>query len=255
MLQVFSLGFWLFLMLSCPLWFAGALLIYALTVPFDRHRRLLLHLYTSAWAVSYFYLTPFWRLRVRGRSKLPWRGPAVLVSNHASLIDILALFGLFRPFKWVSKRSVFKVPCIGWNMSLNGYIQLTRGDKDSIARMMKQARACLDAGVPVFIFPEGTRTRDGNLLPFKEGAFRLALEAGCPVIPIAVHGTGDALPKHGITLRKQTKALVEVLDPMDPGHFGTPAAMAEAARATIGRALSARQQPAFEPAPLAPTVG
>jgi len=109
MRPVLSFLFWAFLGLSSAPLFLGALFIFLLTLPFDRNGRLL-HLYSCAWAQLYFAVNPFWRIDFEGREKLPWRGPAVLVANHESLGDILVLFGLYRPFKWVSKRSVFNVP-------------------------------------------------------------------------------------------------------------------------------------------------
>src|SRR6185437_9428296 len=171
-MAVYSVVYWIFLCSTCVTYFAGAVAIWALTWPFDRKRRIL-HLYSCFWAQTYFWVNPLWRLRIEGRDKLPWHGPAVIVANHQSLGDILVLFGLFRPYKWVSKASVFKVPFLGWNMKLNGYVGLVRGDKDSIARMMAECKAWLEKGVPVLLFPEGTRSPDGEVKPFKDGAFRL----------------------------------------------------------------------------------
>ena len=98
-----------------------------------------------------------------GRENLPWRGPAVIVANHLSLLDILVLYGLFRPYKWVSKASVFKVPFIGWNMRLNDYVAIRRGDRESIKEMMNHCRQHLANGSPILLFPEGTRSPDGVL--------------------------------------------------------------------------------------------
>ena len=210
-------------------------MIFVVTLPFDR-RRVVLHLFSCFWAAFYVYANPIWRMRVEGRSKLPWRGPAVIVANHASLIDILVLFALYRPFKWVSKAQNFKLPFIGWNMTLNGYVPLVRGQKSSIVKMMAECRKHLARGMPVLIFPEGTRTRTGELQEFKDGAFLLAVEMGCPIVPVAVHGTRDSLPKHGAVLRNRMNALVEVLDPIAPGDMGVERLRA-AARDAIATAL------------------
>ena len=191
--RIFSTAFWTFLVLSCIPAFLVALLIFLVTYPFDPNRRLL-HLYSCAWAQLYFWVNPLWRLRIEGRELLPWRGPAVIVANHQSLGDILVLFGLFRPFKWVSKKSVFKVPLIGWNMRLNGYVGLVRGSRESVVKMLSDCEAWLDRGVPVLLFPEGTRSPDGNVQAFKDGAFHLAVKKGVPVIPVALTGTARTLP-------------------------------------------------------------
>ena len=216
---VVSLLFWAFFAVSCVVLFVGALAVFLLTFPFDRNGRVL-HLYSCAWAQLYFWVNPFWRLRISGREHLPWRGPAVLVANHLSLGDVLVLFGLYRPFKWVSKASVFKAPFLGWNMRLNRYVPLVRGDKESIGKMMTQCHAWLTRGVPVLMFPEGTRSPDGQVKAFKDGAFRMAIAAGCPVIPIAISGTEHALPKHELVLRESLDARVQVLAPIDVRPFG-----------------------------------
>lgn len=211
--------YWLFLAASCAVMFLGALTCFVVTFPFDPNGRAQ-HLYSCFWAQLYFYVNPFWKLRIEGREHLPWHGPAILVSNHQSLVDILVLFGLYRPFKWVSKASVFKVPLVGWNMHLNRYVSLVRGDKESIARMYDACERWLSRGVPVLLFPEGTRSPDGEVKAFKDGAFKLAVQRRCPVIPIALTGTAAALPKHGLVIRGFASCQVRVLPPVDPAPFG-----------------------------------
>jgi 1-acyl-sn-glycerol-3-phosphate acyltransferase len=240
MLRAFSIAYWAFIGLSCLPFYAIAVALYLVTRPFDR-RRVVLHVYSCFWAAFYIYCNPLWRLRVVGRDKLPWNGPAVIVANHASLIDVLVLFSLYRPFKWVSKAENFKLPFIGWNMTLNDYVPLVRGKRSSIVRMMDECRAHLGRGAPVLIFPEGTRSRDGQLQAFKDGAFRLASEVGCPVIPVAIRGTSDVLPKHGMVLRKRMQATVEVLDAIAPSTDAE--ALRDAAREAIARALSQHTTP------------
>jgi 1-acyl-sn-glycerol-3-phosphate acyltransferase len=105
-------------------------------------------------------------------------------------------------------------------MQLNRYVPLVRGDKESIARMMAQCEAWLARGVPVLMFPEGTRSADGTTKPFKDGAFRMALTRKCPIIPIAISGTSEALPKHGLVLRESADCRVRVLPPVDVLPFG-----------------------------------
>jgi 1-acyl-sn-glycerol-3-phosphate acyltransferase len=111
------------------------------------------------------------------------------------------LFRLFTHFKWVSKIENFRVPCIGWNMSLNRYIKLRRGDKESVDQMMAASEQALREGNPIMMFPEGTRSEDGRLKAFKHGAFTLAKRVGAPILPIVVEGTAAALPKRGFVLQ------------------------------------------------------
>jgi 1-acyl-sn-glycerol-3-phosphate acyltransferase len=235
-LAAFSALYWVFVFLTMPILFGGALVVFVLTVPFDR-RRALFHLYSCFWASFYIWMNPLWRERITGREKLPWRGPAVLVANHLSMLDILVLYGLFRPFKWVAKSELFRIPVVGWNMWLNDYVPLRRGDRESVRKMMEHCRDHLAAGTPVLLFPEGTRSTTGAMQPFKDGAFRLAVAAGVPVIPIAVTGTSDALPKHGLALRRRMDARVRVLDAIDPAAFPSADALRDAARAAIAAAL------------------
>jgi 1-acyl-sn-glycerol-3-phosphate acyltransferase len=237
MLRVFSVAYWAFIGLTCPVFFAGAVLVWLVALPFDR-RRIALHLYSSAWASFYVYVNPLWRLRIQGRDRLPWHGAAVLVANHASLADILVLFALFRPYKWVSKQEIFQVPVIGWNMRLNGYVPVVRGSGASVRRMMDRCDRLLGAGSPLMIFPEGRRTSDGTLQSFKDGAFELAVRHGVPVFPIAVHGTREALPRKGLILRTHIRARIEVLPPLAPADFADVRTLRDAAREAIAGALA-----------------
>jgi len=216
--RAFSVLYWLLFALSQPVLFLGALLVFLVTFPFDRNR-VVLHLYSCAWAQFSFSINPMWRMKVLGREKLPWRGPAVLVSNHESLVDIPVLYGLYRPFKWVSKESVFRVPFVGWNMYLNGYVGLRRGNTSSVTKMLAACERWLDRGVPVLIFPEGTRSPDGEVKAFKDGAFVLAVRKDVPVYPIVLTGTARTLPKHGLVFRESADCQVHVLDPVRPADF------------------------------------
>ncbi|RKH14462.1 1-acyl-sn-glycerol-3-phosphate acyltransferase [Corallococcus praedator] len=213
-----SIAFWLFFALSSAVLFLGALLVWALTRPFDADGRVL-HLYSCFWAQLYFYVNPLWNLKVEGRDRLPWKGAAVLVANHESLGDILVLFGLYRPFKWVSKAENFKLPLIGWNMRLNRYVPLIRGDRASIIQMMAGCERWLARGIPILMFPEGTRSKDGEVKAFKDGAFTLSIQQRCPIIPVVLTGTARTMPKHGLVIQQAVHARVRVLEPIDPAGF------------------------------------
>jgi 1-acyl-sn-glycerol-3-phosphate acyltransferase len=219
MKRVFSIVFWTFFAVSSAGLFVGAVLIFLTTRLFDPKGRVL-HLYSCFWAQLYFYVNPLWSLKVEGRERLPWNSAAVLVSNHESLGDILVLFALYSPFKWVSKQSVFNAPFLGWNMRLNGYVPLKRGDKESIAKMMAACERWLSRGVPVLMFPEGTRSPDGEIKAFKDGAFRMAVTQKCPVIPVVICGTSNTLPKHGFVMSTGARCHMKVLPPVDPAPFG-----------------------------------
>jgi len=223
-----SLVFWLFLAASSVALFPVALALWALTSPFDA-RRVWLHRFTCFWASLYTWLNPAWPVRVSGREKIRPGVAYVMIANHQSLLDILVLFRLFVHFKWVSKIENFQVPFIGWNMHLNRYIKLRRGDPQSVGQMLSACSRTLDEGSSILMFPEGTRSADGHLKPFKHGAFTLARGSGCPLLPIVVEGTADALPKRGFVLRGRHPIRVRVLDeiPHEKIRDRTPAEVAE----------------------------
>ncbi|HNE87909.1 MAG: lysophospholipid acyltransferase family protein [Candidatus Nanopelagicales bacterium] len=216
MRQVGSLVFWGFVVLSSAILFPVAVIIWAVTAPFDERRRAL-HLFTCFWASLYTWLNPAWRVTIHGREHIDRNATYVYVANHLSLLDILVLFRLFTDFKWVSKAEIFKVPGVGWNMSLNQYIPLVRGNRDSVVKMMQQCKEALARGSSLMLFPEGTRSATGELKAFKSGAFELAVEAQVPIVPIAIQGTNNALPKHGFVLRGRHHITVTVLTPFEPG--------------------------------------
>jgi 1-acyl-sn-glycerol-3-phosphate acyltransferase len=226
-----TLVFWPYLLASSALLFVGAIALFTCTAAFDRRRKLL-HLYTCAWAYHYVRLLPLWTARFEGIERIRNDRTYVLVANHQSLGDILVLFGLFKHFKWVSKRAIFRLPFVGWNMSLNDYVQLVRGDQKSIDEMMIACRAHLQRGSSVMMFPEGTRSLDGEMKPFKHGAFTLASELELAVVPIVIDGTRDALPKHGLMLEHEwgLPVRVRVLEPMPPLSGESATALMERVR-------------------------
>ncbi len=214
MLNRLIAAFFLFYMgLSSALLFVVALAIRLVTASFDR-RRVALHMFTSFWACLYIWTMPAWRLSLTGRERIDPRQTYIIVSNHQSQLDILAAFRLFFPFKWVSKAEVFRIPFIGWNMVLNGYIRLRRGDKQSVQRMMAACERALRSGSSVFFFPEGTRSATGELRPFKPGAFILAHRLRLPILPVVIHGTRKALPKYSLNFHGRHHIRIEVLDPV-----------------------------------------
>jgi 1-acyl-sn-glycerol-3-phosphate acyltransferase len=186
-------------------------LIFAVTAPFDPSRMAAgryLRWLGRRIAGSY----PPWRLRVEGR----WpegTGACVVVANHQSILDILLLSHVPREMKWIAKEELFRVPWTGWMMRMAGDIAIRRGERESGLEALGKARDHLARGVPVMVFAEGTRSRDGRLLPFKSGAFRLAIEAGVPVLPVAVHGTGAGMPK-GSPWVRPCEAWARILEPV-----------------------------------------
>jgi len=236
--RLYSVLFWAFLALSSIALFPVALLLWAVTAPFDRRKRVL-HLFTCFWASLYTWLNPVWQVTVEGRERLRSDRPCVYVANHLSLLDILVIFRIFTHFKWVSKVENFRVPFIGWNMHLNGYIPLRRGDRESVVRMLEACERTLSEGSSIMMFPEGTRSPTRRMREFKPGAFELALRTGVPVQPLVLEGTAHALPKRGFVLQGRHPIRITVLDPIPPESFAGQSAeeLSRRARAAIAAVL------------------
>ena len=141
------------------------------------------------------------RLKVEGTERIPTEGPVIYMGNHQGNFDIHSLYcAIPRRFSWVAKEELFKVPVFGGAMRRAGYIPLNRSDGRKAFKSMRDAAATIAAGTSVVIFPEGTRTPDGNLLPFKRGAFLLAKMSGVPVVPFTINGSMAVNPRNRLEL-------------------------------------------------------
>jgi 1-acyl-sn-glycerol-3-phosphate acyltransferase len=190
-------------------------------------------------AVVHQKLNPLWRFTVSGNVPSDPRRPYVVVSNHVSFVDILLISHLPFEMKWMSKTEMFKIPWVGWGMRLAGDIQLDRSDARAGAHAMIESRERLKNHVSVMIFPEGTRSETGELQDFKDGAFRLAVQLGLPILPLAVIGTRDALVKHDWRFG-YSNAEVRVLDPIETTGMTKrdAAALRDRTRNAIAEALA-----------------
>ena len=186
-------------------------------------------------AVVHQKLNPLWKFTVSGTVPSDPRRPYVVVANHESFVDILLISHLPFEMKWMSKTEMFKIPWVGWGMRLAGDIELDRSDARAGAHALIESRERLKNHVSVMIFPEGTRSETGELQEFKDGAFRLAVQLGLPILPLAVIGTRDALVKHDWRFG-YSKAEVRVLDPIETTGLD------EARRAGAARAHTRRDR-------------
>lgn len=216
--------------------------LWLVTLPFDPDRRVL-HAFVCGWCFQYLRCWPGWSARVEGRELLP-QGPCVLVANHQSMADIFAAMGLGHPFKFVSKASLFQVPLVGWMMSLLRYVRVERGRPQSMREMLDVCRGWLGRGMPVLLFPEGTYAEGGRLLPFRRGAFRLAMEARVPVVPVVLRGTTELVEGDGPWMSPRARVRVQVLPPVRPEDFGgDEGALADRVRGMFLQALGSRESP------------
>jgi 1-acyl-sn-glycerol-3-phosphate acyltransferase len=244
--KVFSAVFIAFIGISSVFFFFVACVLRLCTAPFDP-RRIVSNVFSAFWASVYIWAMPPWSVKIVGREKLDIGKNYVFVSNHQSQLDILVLYRLLFPYRWVSKDSVFRLPFIGWNMALNnGDIKLKRGDKDSIKAMMAECETLLRQNISIFFFPEGTRSRDGHIGRFKPGAFILAKNAGVDIQPIAVSNTNKALPKYSLTFQGHTQMTVKVLDTIPFSRFKdmAPEEIADMTRTFISGHVESGRTPA-----------
>lgn len=176
-------------------------------------------------------LSSMWRFAIEGTPPADiHERPYVVVANHESQADPFLLSFLPWDMRWVAKEELFSMPVIGRMMRYGGDIPLRRGSKESVVAMMEECRRTLDNGMSVMMFPEGTRSKDATLLPFKPGAFTLAIEAGVPVLPVALAGTHACRPK-GSKWFGKASAIARVLPPIPTEGLSRDDAEALAARA------------------------
>lgn len=227
--RIFSICFLVYFILSSVFFNLLTALITLFTFPFDK-RRQLVHMMSCVWGTQYLYVNPFWRFKVEGVENIDPDKTYIIIGNHSSYFDILVCYSLFRKFKFVSKETIFKIPLIGWNMYLNQYVKIRRGNLSSIKEMMATCKEWLKMGASVMMFPEGTRTETGELLPFRAGCFNLALELGVPIVPIVIYGTFEVFPKSRNELRMIQPIHARVLPPMMPADYeGKPGKMKDEA--------------------------
>lgn len=208
-----SIWTWAVLATTLVVWLPILALIRLVTWPFDKGRYWAGYFFRQV-AVVTATLNPLWRFKVSGTMPADPRQPYVVISNHESFVDILLISHLPWEMKWLSKVEILRIPVLGWDMWLAGDVPVERGTRKSALKAMRRCQEVLKEKVSVMMFPEGTRSETEELLPFKEGAFRLAIDSGVAILPIVVRGTREALQKHGWRFGR-SHAEVRVLTPVE----------------------------------------
>ena len=212
MQKAVSVGLWAMVFVVVIVWVPLLAAIFAVTAPFDPGRYTAGRWFRRA-AVTVVLLNPLWRFRTSGvRIKDP-RRPYVAVANHESYADIFLISHLPWEMKWLSKAEIMRLPLMGWMMKMAGDIPVERGDTRSRAEALTGIRDRLRKNVSVMIMPEGTRSRTDDMLPFRDGAFRIAIEEQVPILPIVVAGTRHAMAKGSLLFNRAT-AEARVLEPV-----------------------------------------
>lgn len=191
-----SILYYLFLVVLCTFFMVLSAVALVVCRPFDPARRVV-HELSRILVRIFFFIPPCWRVRVVGREHADPRKSYVIVLNHNTVIDIPTLYFLPLNFRWVSKREVFRVPFFGQFLVLHGDICIDRG-RAAAARDQMVGEGCkwLGRGASVAVFPEGTRSKDGEIHRFKTGAFALAKEAGVEILPVVLEGTATLIKKN-----------------------------------------------------------
>ncbi|UCD55603.1 MAG: 1-acyl-sn-glycerol-3-phosphate acyltransferase [Candidatus Omnitrophota bacterium] len=216
------------IVISIAIWTAG----FALTIllffvelfltvvlfPFDKEKRIL-HAQCFWWANAVIGLNPYWNLRVSGLENIDAHQAYVITANHQSMGDIIVMYKIHTQFRWVAKESLFKIPFIGWCLSLTKHVKLTRGQFGSIKKVYREAGEWLRKDISVLFFPEGTRSDTDEINEFRNGAFKLAIKEKKPILPISITGTREAIPKGSWIFKTRVFAKLKVLPPIDTGKF------------------------------------
>ena len=182
--------------------------------PFDKRRRVVHEI--SRWLCFFWWYAPLtWRRRIEGLENVDKNKPYVIVINHNSMVDIISLYFIRLNFRWVSKREVFRIPFIGPMLWMHGDIAIERGRAtESMKKVIRDGKMWLDRGVSVAIFPEGTRSKDGEIQRFKGGAFVLAKEAGVDILPVVMDGTTKIFKPRSIFFNWKHLLTLKVLAPI-----------------------------------------
>ncbi|MBX2796338.1 MAG: 1-acyl-sn-glycerol-3-phosphate acyltransferase [Myxococcales bacterium] len=208
----------------------GALIL--VDVAFGPRRRMSAWAMMWTWGKGHFWTSPLWQVRHYGTEALG-PGPYVVVSNHQSFVDIPCILGIGLPIRIAARDGVFRVPIMGPFLALSRQVHTDR--------FMEEGVATVEDGLSVLVFPEGTRSSDGEVGAFRGGAFRLAKETGTPVLPAVVWNTEIVAPKGAYwPIRPMIRCKVLLLDAVDPAEFDSAAALRDEVRRRI---IARRREP------------
>lgn len=189
------------------------------------------------WARIFCWLA-FVRVTVSGRENIDPGTSYVFVANHQGAYDIFSIYGyLGHNFRWMMKQSLRKIPFVGWACAWSGQIFVDNSSASATRRTMQNAERQLSGGMSLVVFPEGARTWDGKMRPFKRGAFRLAVEFGLPVVPVTIDGAFDVMPRFK-KLPVPGRIRLTIHKPIHPGADGHDlSALMEESRDAIASSL------------------
>src|SRR3954470_10795492 len=177
------------------------------------------------------------KVEIRGLDRFDNQGTYIYMCNHVSNIDPpIVIPAIPKRTSVLVKKEVFRIPVLATAMRMGQLVPVDRTDRESAINSLKKGKEVLDLGVNMTVFPEGTRSQTGELLPFKKGPFYMALEAGVPIVPMTIMGTAAIWPKGSRTIKPGTATLV-FHSPIDPKQFPEREALMDAVRASIGSVM------------------
>ena len=211
---MFSILLYLYALVLCAFFMILSAVVLVICYPFDR-RRYMVHLCSRVLVRCFFFLPPRWSHRVIGWEKVDPKKPYVIVMNHNTLFDIPVLYFLRMEYRWVSKREVVKAPFFGQFLYLHGDILINRGRAtQALEQLRREGKMWLGRGVSIAIFPEGTRSKTGEMGRFNPGAFDLALRNEVEVLPIVLHGTRTIIKPGSWLWNWKNRVTLQILDPI-----------------------------------------
>jgi len=209
-----NLLLYIFILLSVPLF----CLVIFIIGPLEK-RRTFSHGVSRFWMRIVLFLSGV-SLEVKGLENLDPKGAYIFAANHQSQFDIPTL-EVALPFqiRWLAKKSLFHIPVFGWALKVIGYIPVDRENPRGGLKSLIAAAEKVKEGFSVVIFPEGTRSRDGRLLPFKPGGFVLAIKSEQPIVPVAICGTREIMPKGRLWV-SPGKVRIKIMSPIETKGLG-----------------------------------
>ena len=212
------------ILISTAIWVVGGVLtilallsslFFAIVLfPFDKQRKII-HAQCFWLADAITGLSPFWRPNISGLENIDKTKTYVIVSNHQSLADIIVMYKTRMQFKWVAKAGLYKVPVIGAFLFLGRHIMLSKCKVSNIKKFYREAADCLQNGMSLLFFPEGTRSQTGSIGTFQKGAFKMAIKEKKPILPIFMEGTRQVLQKGSWVFNPKASVCLTVLPPID----------------------------------------
>ena len=210
----------------------------AIVVSFLRKGGNFAHLVGRFWARSIIFVSRV-KVSVRGLEYIDPSAAYVYMANHQSMFDIPTLLGYLPvQFRWLAKMELFQIPVFGYSMARVGYISIDRSNRKSAYKSLQEAAQKIAQGVSVVVFPEGTRSADGQIKPFKGGGFYLAIRSGRPIVPVVIFGSHHVMPKGRLRVRRG-QIILNINPPIEttPYNNKTKEVLMESVRSTMKREL------------------